>query len=192
MQLAFASSAIAGSQPPIYVDPQANSPAGTIYAIPLDSARQDAAPHRRASSHRSHHSATGAIGSAGSGGGGSSTGTGTGTGGGGGSAGGTGVASSTGGGAGGSSVVLVPGGQPGSLVHSGNGFGSSSRVPGLTAPASVGFHALGSGASNAPLLAILLAAVVVALGLLAGGRAWRLSHPLEHHGPDLDHRSTTP
>jgi hypothetical protein len=207
IQLATAASALASSKPPpIYIDPQANSPAGTIYAIPLDTARQDAAPHpRRGSSSGSGRSSSkaGALGAVGSGGSGGSGGGGASGGGGSAGSGGSGASgsassgggasgggasgsassgggvsggSSGGGGSGGSSV-LVPGGQPGSLIHSSNGFGSSSKVPGLGAPASAGFRALGSSASNAPLLAILLALVVIALGVVAGGRAWRLSHP---------------
>ena len=177
IQLATAASALAASKPPpIYIDPQANSPAGTIYAIPLDTARQDAAPHPRrgGSAPRSKSTnkagAVGAVGSGGSGGSGGASG-----GGGSGGGGASGGASSAGSSGGGSSV-LVPGGQPGSLLHSSNGFGSSSQVPGLNAPASAGFRTLGS-ASNAPLLAILLALVVIALGVVAGGRAWRLSRP---------------
>lgn len=182
IQLATAASALASSKPPpIYVDPQANSPAGTIYAIPLDTARQDAAPHRRrgssgGSKSNSKAGVLGAVGSGGSGGsGGASGGGGSGGSGGSGASGGASSAGGSGGGSsGGSSSVLVPGGQPGSLIHSSNGFGSSSKVPGLGAPASAGFRTLG-GASNAPILAVLLALVVIALGVVAGGRAWRLS-----------------
>ena len=47
-------------------DPNAHSPAGVVYSIPLDTARQDAAPHHRASGN-----AGGASGGGGSPGGGS-------------------------------------------------------------------------------------------------------------------------
>jgi len=69
--------------------------------------------------------------------------------------------------------VLVPGGQPGSLVHSANGFGSSASVPGLNTPASAGLAAVQGGSGSAPLLAIALAAVVMAIGAYAGLRARR-------------------
>jgi hypothetical protein len=69
--------------------------------------------------------------------------------------------------------VLVPGGQPGSLIHSANGFGSSSRIPSLDSPPSAGLGAVQSNASSAPLLAFLLAAVVLSLGGYVGVRAWR-------------------
>lgn len=177
IQLVVASAAMASGQPPIYTDPQANSPAGTIYSIPLDTARQDAAPHSRrggaASGGRSSNSKSHVVGALGSGGGGTSGGSGGGSAGTGGSGGSS--AATGGSGSGGSAALLVPGGQPGSLLHSGNGFGSSSQVPGLSAPASVGFRTLGGGASNAPVLAILLALVVIVLGVVAGARAWRVS-----------------
>jgi hypothetical protein len=148
-----------------------------VYSIPLDSARQDAAPH---------HLVT-ATGGGGSGSGGQSGGTGGGGSAGGGSAGGgsagsgqtgsagraAGSASDAGTGVAGTVPVLIPGGQPGSLVHSSNGFGSSSSVPGLNAPASGGLGAVQSDASSAPLLAILLALVVIAIGVYAGTRARR-------------------
>src|SRR5581483_1913031 len=37
-----------GATPPQPTDPKASSPAGTVYEIPLDAARGDAAPHRHA------------------------------------------------------------------------------------------------------------------------------------------------
>jgi hypothetical protein len=185
-----------------------------VYSIPLDSARQDAAPHPAAVA------VTGGGGSSGSGGGGSSA-TGGGssaTGGGGSSATGGGGSSAAGGGgssaAGGGSAggagssgsrgasggganqrsltssrpvrgargisrvttglpILVPGGQPGSLIHSADGFGASPQVPGLNAPASAGLASVQGGAGSAPLLAILLAAVVMGIGAYAGLRAGR-------------------
>jgi hypothetical protein len=183
---AFATTAAVASGPPASqaTDPNANSPAGAIYSIPLDNARQDGAPH----GHSSSSGGGGGTGSGSSGGGGgggtgappSSGGTGSGGGGatGGGTAsGGGGSTPSSGSGSGNTSnAVLVPGGQPGSLVHSSNGFGSSSSVPGLNAPASAGFRAVQSNASDAPMFAILLALGVIGLGAFVGARAWRLSH----------------
>lgn len=176
--------ALAKGPPPIYSDPQANSPAGTIYAIPLDSARQDAAPHGHAGSGAAGagHARSAAGGVAGygtSGGGGSgSGGVGGGTGGG---AGATGAApgnasgSSTGSNRAATPATLIPGGQPGSLVHSSNGFGSSSAVPGLNAPASAGYKAIAGSPSDAPVLAIVLSFVVILLGAFTGSRAWRVA-----------------
>ena len=139
----------------------------------------------------------GIVGGGGSGGsGGGTTGGGTtggGTTGGGGAAGGGGSGGTTGGSTGGGSAggsgsgaagssslyaargapVLVPGGQPGSLVNSANGFGSSSKVPSLNAPAAAGLGAVQSNASSAPLLAVLLAALVLVLGGYIGVRSWR-------------------
>jgi hypothetical protein len=162
-----------------------------VYSIPLDSARQDAAPHPTAVA------VSGGGGSSGSGGGGPSA-----TGGGGSAA--TGGSSSGGGGSsgargasgGGAShrpltssgqvrgagsarrgaaalPILVPGGQPGSLIHSADGFGASPQVPGLNAPASAGLASVQGGAGSAPVLAILLAAVVMGIGAYAGLRARR-------------------
>jgi hypothetical protein len=182
---AFAATAVAAGPPAVQAtDPNANSPAGAIYSIPLDNARQDAAPHG--------HAGGIAGGGSGPGGGGGLGGGGAAGGGGSGSAGGTtggGTSGSGAGGGGGSSssvsasrssstangsggTVLVPGGQPGSLVHSSNGFGSSSSVPGLNSPASVGFRAIQPNASNAPLYAILLAVAVMLVGAFVGSRSW--------------------
>ncbi len=175
-------------------DPSANSPAGTVYSIPLDSARQDAAPH----GHGGSGSHSGSGGSGGGSAGGGSAGGGGGSAGGG-SAGGTGASGTTGatgtsgaggtsnatagrssathgnGHAGRSAPVLVPGGQPGSLVHSSNGFGSSSQVPSLDRSPTAGLGSLQSNASSAPVLAIILALVVLGVGGYVGGRAWRSS-----------------
>jgi hypothetical protein len=167
-------------------DPAANSPAGVVYAIPLDSARQDAAPH-----FMSRHSSGGSAGEGGASGGP------PGGGGGSGSAGGSAATSSSGhagsqpaataaGVDGGGShadgqstaatktaPILVPGGQPGSLVHSTNGFGSSSTVPGLNGGSSPGLGAVQSNASDAPLLAGVLALILLSMGGYLGARAWR-------------------
>jgi hypothetical protein len=163
-------------------DPNANSPAGVIYSIPLDSARQDASPH-------GHSNGTGATGGSTGSGGGGSVGGGGGSSGGGGSAGGSGATGGSGssansGSKGGGSAnsrassgkpipVLVPGGQPGSLVHSANGFGSSSSVPGVDSPFSPGIGTVQNSGSSAPLVAIVLALVLLSLGGLAGARVWR-------------------
>jgi hypothetical protein len=178
-------------------DPSANSPAGAVYSIPLDSSRQDAEPH-----FHSH----GGSGGAGTAGGGPTGGPGAGTTGGGATGGGTTGGGATGGGSavhatggrpaadGGSRAggrtggggerggtragttkdsVLVPGGEPGSLVHSENGFGSSSKVPGLNASSSAGLAAVQSNGSGAPVLAIVLGAVVLAAGAYLGTRGRR-------------------
>jgi hypothetical protein len=180
-------------------DPSAGTPAGVVYSIPLDSARQDASPH----GHNGSGAGGGGGSSSGSGGGGGivggggsggSSGGGTGATGGGGSAGGgsagggsasggsagSGSGSGAGGSAGSSSVklakvapVLIPGGQPGSLVNSANGFGSSPGIPSLNAPAAAGLGSVQSNASSAPVLAILLAALVLVLGGYIGIRSWR-------------------
>ncbi|MCW3064001.1 MAG: hypothetical protein JWN32_1173 [Solirubrobacterales bacterium] len=167
--LAWAPAALAaGQRPPQPTDPKATSPAGTIYAIPLDSARSDAAPHRR--------SGVGAAGgSSGSNGGGSASSGGTGQGGGSGSA--SSGSSSTGSGSGGSSggasssAASTSGASkdPGSLIHSENGFGSSSQVPGLGAgAASAATVALSTGGGGAPTGAIALLGVVLLVGGYAG------------------------
>jgi hypothetical protein len=191
---AYATTAVAAGPPATQAtDPNANSPAGAIYSIPLDNARQDGAPHGHSGvsggGTGSGGGGGGGTGSGGGGGGGTGSGGGASGGGTGGSGGGGGAAGGGSGNAGGgssstggtgsgntSNAVLVPGGQPGSLVHSSNGFGSSSSVPGLNAPASAGFRAVQSNASDAPMFAILLALGVIGLGAFVGARAWRLSH----------------
>ena len=166
-------------------DPSAGTPAGVVYSIPLDSARQDASPHGHGGSGAGggggpSSGSGGGGGIVGGGGSGGSSGGGTGATGGGGSAGGGSAGSGAGGSAGSSSLklakvapVLIPGGQPGSLVNSSNGFGSSPRIPSLSAPAVAGLGSVQSNASSAPLLAILLAALVLALGGYIGIRSWR-------------------
>jgi hypothetical protein len=159
-------------------DPSAGSPAGTVYQIPLDTARQDASPHHG----NNGNSGAAAAGTTGGGSGGSGSG-GAGTTAGGSASSGGGAVSGADSSASDTSVqasdssqkpVLVPGGQPGSLVHSSNGFGSSSKIPGAGGnPASAGLGAVQSNASSAPLLAFLLAAVVLTLGGFVGLRAWR-------------------
>jgi hypothetical protein len=186
----FAAAALARSRPKQVTDPSADSPAGVIYSIPLDSARQDASPHHT-SSHSGGGSGSGAGGGSGpTSGGGSGSARGATTGGGTASSGGApssagsgsgGVAASPVGGASshrnaaGTSRDLVPGGQPGSLIHSANGFGSSSEVPGVNAPLAPGFSNASSGTSSGPPIAVILALVVLALGVYVGARAWRPS-----------------
>jgi hypothetical protein len=65
------------------------------------------------------------------------------------------------------------------LIHSSNGFGSSSSVPSLNGPPSAGFGAIQSNASSAPPLAIFLAIIVLVIGALIGVRAW---HQPRRHG----------
>ena len=137
-------------------DPSASSPAGVIYQIPLDSARRDAAPVLPVGSRKN-----------GSGGGGAGGGTGSGGGsnppdGGGGS--GRGASASEGGGT---------AGNP-SSIHSENGFGSSSQVPGVSRGAlqtGAGVASAHTAGSTAPtyLLLVLIAVAAVAAGVLATG-----------------------
>lgn len=140
-------------------DPGANTPAGVIYSIPLDSARTDAAPHG--------HSAVSLIGTGG--GGGSSSGGGTGSAGGGSAV--VATPSSARAASGRTTKVLVPGGEPGSLVHSANGFGSSSQVPGLAQPSPAGLGAVQSNGGSAPTLAYALAGITLLAGLGIGSRS---------------------
>ncbi|MFZ0387135.1 MAG: hypothetical protein WAL22_15820 [Solirubrobacteraceae bacterium] len=72
--------------------------------------------------------------------------------------------------------MLVPGGQPGSLIHSENGFGSSSKVPGLNSQASAGLAAVQGNGSSAPVAAIVLAIAVLAIGGIAGAGVWHRSN----------------
>jgi hypothetical protein len=111
-----ASAAYAQAPPPGSDDPSASSPPGVVYEIPLDSARHDAAPRDRSGGGK-HESGGGSSGSAG------------------GATGDTSVSSGT--------AAPAPTATPavagdtatssagtGSSVHSENGFGSSSVVPG--------------------------------------------------------------
>ncbi|HEY7830566.1 MAG TPA: hypothetical protein VIC06_08395 [Solirubrobacteraceae bacterium] len=164
-------------------DPQAGSPAGVIYQIPLDTGRRDAAPVLHVGSQNS-----GASGGGGSGGGGVSGGSpGGGANGalsGGGSAGG-GSAGATGTGAAGKASGAATEAPPGggtpndpSSIHSENGFGSSSQVPGVSAAAlriGAGVPAAHTAGSTLPsyLLMVLIGLAAVAVGLIAsrsGGR----------------------
>lgn len=165
------------SQP---TDPSANSPAGVVYSIPVDTARQDAQPHGKGGSGGLYPGGGGGAPPGGTAGGGlpgggtGPTGGGTGsTGGGAGhSAGANGASQSTGRVARQTqSPVLVPGGQASSLIHSGNGFGSSSQVPGVQS-SSPGLGRLQNGSSS-PLSASLLAVLVLFVGGFVGFRARR-------------------
>jgi hypothetical protein len=155
-------------------DPNANSPAGVMYAIPLDSARQDAAPH-------GHTGAQGGTAGSGSGGSGASAApaeSGSSSAGSAGSTSSASVSVTAHGASSGSNrsgePVLVPGGQPGSLIHSSDGFGSSPLVPGTPGSSTAGnLAAVQSDSGSAPTLAILLAVFVIAIGGYAGARAWR-------------------
>ncbi len=152
-------------------DPQAGSPAGVIYQIPLDTGRRDAAPVLPVGSRRAGVSGQGAGPSV---------------------AGRASAADSRGqnqgqgqnqsqGGAGArngesaSTEASPGGGTPGdpSSIHSENGFGSSSQVPGVS-PAAVrigaGVPAAHTAGSTLPsyLLMALIGLAAVAVGLIAG------------------------
>jgi hypothetical protein len=159
-------------------DPKANSPAGVIYQIPLDSARRDAAPVLPVGSHP---------------GGGDSAGGSSSTGGGSGSS-GTGSGSSSSGAVGGKSASADPpegGGTASnpSSIHSENGFGSSSQVPGVSRAALVtgaGVPATRTPGSALPtyLLLGLVAAAAIAAGVFATGARRRRSGGAEGRPTD--------
>jgi hypothetical protein len=194
-QSALAANPLTGQR----TDPQAGSPAGVIYQIPLDTGRRDAAPVLPVGSRHSSagHGDAGAGGGGGEGGGG---GGGTPRGGpprpgGGGTSGTNGGASPTaaagtsasgGAGTGGASPASAtgsttpPGATPGnpSSIHSENGFGSSAQVPGVSPTAAnqgAGVPAAHTPGSTLPsyLLMVLIGMAAVAVGLIAGGRARR-------------------
>jgi len=128
--MVLAQTAAARNDHAVQTDPNANSPAGVIYQIPLNSARRSAAPVLPAGSH------------------------GGGPGGGGGGAG------------------SAAGSKDPSSIHSENGFGSSSSVPGVN-PAALRIgagvpaaHTAGSSLPTFLLIAIIAAAAIVA-GVLA-------------------------
>jgi hypothetical protein len=167
--LAPASGSAADKQPAAgRTDPHANSPAGVIYQIPLDSGRRDAAPAAPA-------------GGTGSGGGDGGTPSGSpsdaATGGGGHETPSPTPAPTTESTAG--TITAAPGGgsaKDPSSIHSENGFGSSSHVPGVSDP---GVPTLASaqisdegGGSSFGVYALLIAAGAVALmsGVGAAGR----------------------
>jgi hypothetical protein len=146
-------------------DPRASSPAGVIYQIPLDTGRRDAAPvlpvgsrHSAASGQDGSASAAGVSGATGSA---PQSGTGT--------SGANGESSSA--------EASAGGGTPGdpSSIHSENGFGSSSQVPGVS-PAAVrigaGVAATHTAGSTLPsyLLLALIGLAAVGVGLIASRR----------------------
>jgi hypothetical protein len=145
-------------------DPQASSPAGVIYQIPLDTGRRDAAPVLPAGRRRSGSSSQGggAAGGGPSGGGPSSSGS---------------SGTPPNGAASGESASNTPpagGGTPSdpSSIHSENGFGSASAVPGVS-PAAVrigaGVPAAHTAGSTFPsyLLMMLIGGAAIAVGLIA-------------------------
>lgn len=157
-------------------DPGANSPAGVIYQIPLDSGRRDAAPVLPVGSR------PGGGGGA-SGSGGASVGA-TGTGSGASGAGASGAKSA-------SAATPSGGGTPSnpSSIHSENGFGSSSQVPGVSRAALVtgaGVPATSTPGSALPtyLLIGLVAAAAIAAGLFATGTGRHRSEGAEGRPTD--------
>ncbi|MFI5010337.1 MAG: hypothetical protein ACHQDY_08705 [Solirubrobacterales bacterium] len=141
---------VAGAQE-VKTDPHAGSPAGVIYQIPLDSGRRDAAPVLP-------------VGSRPSGGSSASESSGTP-----GAAAGHSASSAES-----ASATPAAGDTPGepSSIHSENGFGSSSEVPGVS-PAAVrigaGVAAAHTAGSSLPsyLLMALIALAAIGVGLVA-------------------------
>ena len=159
-------------------DPQAGSPAGVIYQIPLDTGRRDAAPVLRGG--RQHSGSSGGVTGTTGGPGGPGAGGLTGGGGSGGNPGSGGGSGSGGGGSG----PNPGGGTPSdpSSIHSENGFGSSSRVPGVSPAADrigAGVPAAHTAGSTLPsyLLMVLIGAAAVAVGLTASRTTRRRSAP---------------
>jgi hypothetical protein len=163
-------------------DPKAESPAGVIYQIPLDSARRDAAPVLPSGR---RDGGVGGPGAGGAGGSGSGSGGQTGSSGGGGATGSGGASGSPGGsgGHGGASGAALSasaaegGGTPQdpSSIHSENGFGSSSQVPGVSRAAlrtGAGVAATQAAGSTLPtyLLLILIALAAIGIGVFAARR----------------------
>jgi hypothetical protein len=189
--------AMAEAQAVQRTDPKAESPAGVIYQIPLDSARRDAAPvlptgkrddgagSAGGGAGGSGGGSGGQAGSPGAGGGGGSVGSGGGSVSSGGSSVGSGGAGGSSGGmggrGGGNSAVLSAsasasegGGTPQdpSSIHSENGFGSSSQVPGVSQAAlrtGAGVAAAQAAGSTLPiyLLILLIALAAIGMGILA-------------------------
>jgi hypothetical protein len=168
--LMCAQNAVAGGRAIVQrTDPQAGSPAGVIYQIPLDTGRRDAAPVLPAGRRGTGSLGQGATPPGGPGGN---------SGGSGGSAAAGGAsgagASGTAGGESASSASPAGGGTPSdpSSIHSENGFGSASAVPGVS-PAAVrigaGVPAAHTASSTFPsyLLMVLIGAAAIAVGLVA-------------------------
>jgi hypothetical protein len=173
------SPALAGTQ---RTDPQAGSPAGVIYQIPLDSGRREAAPAVAGA-------AAGGHGGGGSSGGGTGTPSGTATGGdptataAGNDSASSGSGSATHRSSGSQSDSLPGGGTPTdpSSIHSNNGFGSSSYIPGVNAAAvdiGAGVPVGHSAGSTVPiyLLILLIAMAATVVGVIAS-RATRPDRP---------------
>ncbi len=76
-------------------------------------------------------------------------------------------------------AALVPGGEAGSLVHSENGFGSSTVVPGAAGGGDGAPATVPGNSSSAPTRAFVLAAVVLLIGCYAGFAAARFRRPRE-------------
>jgi hypothetical protein len=199
-------------------DPSAESPAGVIYQIPLDSARRDAAPvlPTRRQGGRTGRSGSAAGESAASGAGtpgGSGPSGHSGPSGNSGTSGGSGSAAGADGGRSGSSAAPAAAGgnnlaarressstsgdgganggtpQDPSSIHSENGFGSSSQVPGTSQAAQrtgAGVSTSRPAGSVAPnfLLIALIAAAAIGMGLLAT-RHSRLRDDWPSSTPDL-------
>jgi hypothetical protein len=157
-------------------DPKANSPAGVIYQIPLDSGRRDAAPVLPLGSRPGGGSGGSTTGGsdAGSGSGSSGTGSGTSSAGAGGAQRASIAAPAGGGTQRASATASRDGATPSnpSSIHSENGFGSSSQVPGVSRAAlltGAGVPAASTPGSTLPsyLLMALIGVAAVAVGLLA-------------------------
>ena len=168
--------AMAEAQVAQRTDPKAESPAGVIYQIPLDSARRDAAPvlptGRRADSASGTSAGAGGPGSGAGGAGGSSTASDPAGSSGGGThdAGAAASASSATGSGGPETDQGTP--QDPSSIHSENGFGSASQVPGTSQAAlrtGAGVAATQAVGSVVPtyLLIAFIAVAAVGMGLFA-------------------------
>ncbi len=164
------------------VDPNADSPAGVIYEIPLDTGRKDAAPVAAGASGGSRGGNAGGsttsrdtAGSAGARGDGTSSSGADGSS----AASGNAPTSNAGGpsgdqsNAGGKSGEL-PGGAAASdpsSIHSANGFGSSSDVPGVVEGSPVATDVGRGSAAPTWLLITLAAGVATVVGIAAAGAA---------------------
>jgi hypothetical protein len=168
----------------VQTDPKAESPSGVIYQIPLDSARRDAAPvlpSGRRNENRTSAGAGATGGGSGGSGGGASGSPGSGGGGNSGSAGshGAGARGALSASAGSTGDYRGAGGpQEPSSIHSENGFGSASKVPGLNQAAlrtGAGVAATSAAGSTLPtyLLIALIALAAVGIGLLASRHSRR-------------------
>ena len=169
-------------------DPDADSPSGQVYAIPLETARGDAAPRGgKGSAGGSGDSSTSSGGGQSSTGGGdvssgtdgttdggeasgltSGSGGGSGSTGGSGSSGGSGSGEEGGSGSGGETPET-------SAIRSENGFGSSSRVPGLDGNPTVALNAV-SDPSGSRVYGLLLLGVLLAAGVGLASRSARRTH----------------